>query len=72
MYWPRSEAALRDAAAGFNALVYTDPPPPELGYVTRQCFGATCVAERPGNCAAIPMEAMPLPAPLRGVAPPAP
>jgi phosphatidylinositol glycan class B len=71
MYWPRSEAALRDAASGFNALVYTDPPPPEFGYVTRQCFGATCVAERPGNCAAIPMEAMPLPTPLRGVAPPA-
>jgi phosphatidylinositol glycan class B len=69
MYWPRSAAALRAAAPGFNALVYTEAPPPELGFVTRQCFGATCVAMRPGSCAAIPMEATPLPAPLVGVAP---
>jgi len=70
MYWPRSEAALRADAPGLNELVYTEAAPPELGYVTRQCFGATCVAERPGSCAPIPMEAMPLPAPLAAVANP--
>jgi hypothetical protein len=61
---------LRADAPGLNELVYTEAPPPELGYVTRQCFGATCVAERPGSCAPIPMEAMPLPAPLAAAANP--
>jgi GPI mannosyltransferase 3 len=69
MYWPRSEAALRATAPGFNALVYTEAPPPELGFAARQCFGATCVAVRPGSCAALPMEAMPLPAPLLDIPP---
>jgi hypothetical protein len=70
MYWSDAEAELRAMAPGFNELVYTLAPPADLGFVTRQCFGGTCVAERSGQCAAVPPPAMPLPAPLATVPPP--
>jgi hypothetical protein len=70
MYWPKDEAALTAAAPAFNTLIYTAPPPPELGFGPRQCFGRVCVAERPGICAARAMTGMPFPEELVGLAPP--
>lgn len=71
MYWPKDAAALRADAPAFNTLIYTAPPPPELGFTSRQCFGAVCLAERRGNCAKRPMAAMPFPEELADRAPPA-
>ena len=70
MYWPKDEAALTAAAPAFNTLIYTAPPPPELGFGLRQCFGRVCVAQRPGICAARAMAGMPFPEELIGLAPP--
>jgi GPI mannosyltransferase 3 len=81
MYWPGTPADLRAAVPGFNELVFMYPPPRDLGFVVRQCFGVlppgrrrgqlpTCVAERPGPCEPMPMAPMSPPAPLLGVAPP--
>jgi GPI mannosyltransferase 3 len=70
MYWPKDEAELRATAAGFDRLVYTATPPAELGFEAVRCFGRVCVAQRPGSCAAVPMPAMPYPAPIAGMAPP--
>jgi hypothetical protein len=70
MYWPKDEAALTAAAPAFNTLIYTAPPPLELGFGPRQCFGRVCVAERPGICATRAMTAMPFPEELIGLAPP--
>jgi phosphatidylinositol glycan class B len=75
LFWPENEQELSAAAPGFNVLLYTPefsvpPPPVELGYQTIACFGMSCVAQRPGACAAVPPPAMPFPDPLVGMAPP--
>jgi GPI mannosyltransferase 3 len=64
-YWPKDEAELSSTAAAFNTLIYTQPPPNGLGFVTQQCFGHVCIAQRPGTCVAQPMPPLPLPDPLR-------
>jgi GPI mannosyltransferase 3 len=64
MYWPKDEAELAIFSAGFDALVYTKPPPENLGFTVQQCFGKVCVARRPGSCASLPMMAMPFPDPV--------
>jgi hypothetical protein len=64
MYWPEDKAALAAAADTFDTLLYTDPPPPALGFVTRQCIGEVCIAQRAGSCRAVPMTPLPLPDPL--------
>jgi hypothetical protein len=69
MYWPDDEAALAAAALGFDTLLYTVAPPPDLGFETIRCFGQVCVARRPGRCEARPMAAMPFPEQLRALAP---
>jgi hypothetical protein len=74
LFWPEDEPELKAAAPGFNVLLYTPefsvpPPPAELGYQTIACFGMSCVAQRPGACAALPPPAMPFPDPLAGMAP---
>jgi len=71
LFWPEDERELRAQTAGFNFLLYTAVPPPELGFETTRCFGKTCIAQRPGECAALPPPAMPFPDPLAGMAPPA-
>ncbi len=50
MYWPKDEAALIDAAGGFDTLLYTQPPPPGLGFTALRCIGEVCVAQRLGGC----------------------
>jgi phosphatidylinositol glycan class B len=71
LFWPEDERELKAAAPAFNVLLYTsESAPAELGYQTIACFGKTCVARRPGSCAAMPQPAMPFPAPLAGMAPP--
>jgi phosphatidylinositol glycan class B len=55
MYWPEDEAALTAAADSFDMLLYTDPPPPALGFTTRQCIGEVCIAQRAGSCRTVPM-----------------
>jgi hypothetical protein len=64
-YWFKDEAELAATAPAFNTLITTQKPPAQLGYETLQCFGAACVARRPGTCAPLPMKSLPLPAPLQ-------
>ena len=61
MYWPKDDTELIAAAAGFNTLLYTQPPPQTLGFNTLQCIGEVCVAQRPGGCRSIPMTPIPVP-----------
>jgi hypothetical protein len=61
MYWPKDETALIAAAAGFDTLLYTQPPPQTLGFNTLRCIGEVCVAQRPGGCRSIPMTPIPVP-----------
>lgn len=70
MYWPEDEGELTTTAPAFDTLLYTAPPPSELGFVTQQCFGKTCIAHRAGGCTARPMPPMPFPEPLTALAPP--
>jgi phosphatidylinositol glycan class B len=65
MYWPKDEAALTAAAGGFDTLLYTQPPPPALGFNTVECIGEVCVAERRGGCRSLPMTPIPVPDALR-------
>ena len=68
MYWPEDDAALAAAANAFDTLLYTKPPPAELGFAARQCIGEVCIAQRTGGCQAAPMTPLPLPDPLLGLA----
>jgi len=68
MYWPKDEAALAAVASGFDTLLYTQPPPPALGFNTVQCIGEVCVAQRLGQCRSIPMTPIPVPDALREIA----
>jgi phosphatidylinositol glycan class B len=61
MYWPKDEPALIAVADGFDTLLYTQPPPPRLGFKTLRCIGEVCVAQRPGGCRSIPMIPTPVP-----------
>lgn len=61
IYWPKNEAALIAAADGFDTLLYTELPPPALGFTTLQCIGEVCIARRPGGCRWIPPEPLPIP-----------
>jgi phosphatidylinositol glycan class B len=61
MYWPKDETALLAAAGGFDMLLYTQPPPPTLGFNTLRCIGEVCVAQRPGGCRPMPMTPTPVP-----------
>jgi len=61
IYWPPDEDALIAAAAGFNTLLYMQPPPAALGFTTLLCIGKVCIAERAGSCRWIPPTPLPLP-----------
>jgi len=61
IYWPKDETALITAADGFDTLLYTQPPPPTLGYNPLRCIGEVCVAQRAGGCRSIPMTPIPVP-----------
>jgi phosphatidylinositol glycan class B len=61
MYWPKDETALTVAADGFDTLLYTQPPPPALGFNPLLCIGEVCVAQRAGECRSIPMTPIALP-----------
>jgi hypothetical protein len=67
MYWPKDEAALTVAAAGFDTLLYTQPPPLALGFNTVKCIGEVCVAERRGGCRSLPVTPIPVPDALREI-----
>jgi GPI mannosyltransferase 3 len=67
IYWPEDDAELAATATAFDTLLYTAPPPPELGFETTACFGKTCVAQRAGGCTAQPMPATPFPEAIRGL-----
>jgi GPI mannosyltransferase 3 len=64
MYWPKDEAALVATASGFDTLVYTQLPPPALGFTLLRCFGRVCVARRLGSCRSVPLMPIPVPDPL--------
>ena len=64
LYWPKDAAEFAALHDGFDTLISIKPPPPGFGYVTQQCFNETCVARRPGSCAALPMIPMPFPDPI--------
>jgi hypothetical protein len=64
MYWPNDKAELDTFAAAFDTLLYTKPPPEEADFTLQRCFGKVCIARRSGDCAALPMMAMPFPAPV--------
>jgi hypothetical protein len=61
IYWPKDETALIAAAGGIDTLLYTQPPPPTLGFNTLRCIGEVCVAQRPSGCRSIPMTTLPIP-----------
>ena len=67
IYWPEDEAELAATAPAFDMLLYTAPPPPELGFATTACFGKTCVAQRAGGCTARPMPSTPFPEAIRSL-----
>jgi GPI mannosyltransferase 3 len=71
MYWPKDEAALSAAAEAFDTLLYTEPPPPALGFATLRCIGEVCIARRPGGCRPMPPMTLPVPERLleRAIAP---
>jgi GPI mannosyltransferase 3 len=64
MYWPKDPAALTAAAAAFDTLLYTEPPPAALGFTPAHCIGEVCIAQRRGGCRSAPMTPLPLPDPL--------
>jgi phosphatidylinositol glycan class B len=68
MHWPKDEPGLIAAAAGFDTLLYTKPPPPELGFTTSRCIGEVCIAQRAGGCRAQPTTPLPVPAALQALA----
>ena len=55
LYILRSDADLAAMAPGFDTVVYELPEKPAGDYTLRACFGDTCVAQRKGACAPIPM-----------------
>ena len=69
MYWPTDQRALLADASAFNVLIYRTAPPAQSGFAKLQCFGAVCVAQRPGPCEARAMPAMWFPPQLRDLAP---
>jgi hypothetical protein len=68
IYWPEDETALINTASGFDTLLYTQPPPPKVGFATLRCIGEVCVAHRPGGCRSIPVTPIPIPDVLIGTA----
>ena len=64
MYWPKDRAELDTFAGAFDTLLYTKAPPEEAGFALQRCFGMVCVASRSGDCASLPMMAMPFPDPV--------
>ena len=54
VYWAAPEAPLDPDSAAFN-IVYYYGKPVGAGYVTRACFGRSCVAQRQGDCLPAPM-----------------
>ena len=69
LYWPKDEGALIATASGFDILIYTRPPPPNLGFTALRCFGLVCVARRDGDCRSVPLMPMPVPPTLVGLSP---
>ena len=70
MYSPKDPAELAATAPAFDTLLYTVPPPPELGFNTLLCFGKTCVSRRNGGCAPQPSPPMPFPQSVLALRPP--
>src|SRR5579859_1133130 len=70
LFWPEDEQDLEAQATGFNVLLFTAPPPAQLGFETIRCFGKTCIGQRPGSCMAQTEPPMPFPEPLLRMAPP--
>lgn len=71
IYWPANASALGTTAPAFDVLISQKQPPASLGFKTDRCFGNVCVTRRAGSCAERPMAAMPFPAPIARMAPPA-
>jgi len=69
MYWPTEAGASLPDASAFNVLIYRSVPPKQSGFDKLRCFGAVCVAQRPGPCEARAMPAMWFPPQLRAIAP---
>jgi hypothetical protein len=60
----KTKTVLTGPADAFNAVLYTKPLPPALGFIARQCIGEVCIAQRAGGCRTFPMTPIPLPEPL--------
>jgi hypothetical protein len=69
IYWPKDDAEFAATRSSFDTLIYTKTPPAESGFVSQQCFGSACVAQRPGRCESAPMMSMPFPPPIARLAP---
>ncbi|MGQ3354911.1 MAG: hypothetical protein ACT6XY_02450 [Phreatobacter sp.] len=54
-----SLAEYREAAPAFNTILYPRGQEEALGIVGGVCFGARCVAQRPGTCSERPLAALP-------------
>jgi phosphatidylinositol glycan class B len=55
LYWGTPDNPLDPDSVAFNTVVHDKGKPVGADYVTRACFGGSCVAERKGNCSSVPM-----------------
>jgi GPI mannosyltransferase 3 len=55
LYWATSEDPLDPDSRAFNTVIYDRGKLAGAGYVTRACFGGSCVAQRQGDCSPVPM-----------------
>jgi hypothetical protein len=70
-YWSDEPADFEKYLPAFNTLVAAPPVPPAPGFTPLRCFGETCVEQRPGSCADIPMPPLPRPKDLPALHEPA-
>jgi hypothetical protein len=55
LYWATLMSPLDPSSVAFNTVVYDRAKPVDAGYITKACFGGSCVAQRQGVCAPEPM-----------------
>ena len=60
-YWTDDPADFEKYLPAFNTLIAAAPVPPAPGFTPLRCFGETCVEQRQGPCAGMPMPPMPRP-----------
>ena len=55
LHWAAPEDPPDPDSVAFNTVVYDRGKSVGAGYITRACFGGSCVAQRQGDCSPVPM-----------------